>query len=203
MNRHSILVACTLALGVATGASAQQLITGTVVRVDPPASVIVLDDGRMFQTSGETAILVNNQPILLGAVQPGTRVVLRQARPVMLQDGRYILVADPAPSGVVVTPAPVVTAPVAVVPPPPIVVREGVVAGTVARVDAAAGQIVLTDHRVVQVTPHDVVLIDDRPMPLGAVPIGSTIVIRSDTPMSALPGYDSSRDHTGAREQAP
>lgn len=197
MNRRSILLACALALVAVTGASAQQVITGTVVRVDPPANVIMLDDGRMFQATGQTAILVNNQPMQLLAVQPGTRVVLREVRPVMLRNGQYIVVAEPVPAGVVVTPAPIVSA------PPPIVVREGTVAGTVARVDVAAGQIVLTDHRVVQVTPNELVLIDDRPMPLGAVPIGSLVVIRSDTPMSALPGFDSSRDHTGAREQAP
>lgn len=199
MNRRSILLACALALVAVTGASAQQVITGTVVRVDPPAKVIMLDDGRMFQATGQTAILVNNQPMQLVAVQPGTRVVLREVRAVMLRNGQYIVVAEPVPAGVVVTPAPIVSAP----PPPAIVVREGIVAGTVARVDVAAGQIVLTDHRVVQVTPNELVLIDDRPMPLGAVPIGSLVVIRSDTPMSALPGFDSSRDHTGAREQAP
>ena len=199
MNRRSILLACALVLVVVTGASAQQVITGTVVRVDPPANVIMLDDGRMFQATGQTAILVNNQPMQLVAVQPGTRVVLREVRAVTLRNGQYVVVAEPVPTGVVVTPAPVVVAPA----PPPIVVREEPIVGTVARVDVAAGHIVLTDHRVVQVTPGDTALIDNVPMPLGSVPIGSRVVIRSDTPMSALPAWDSERDHTGAKSQAP
>ena len=218
MNRRSILLACALVLVVVTGASAQQVATGTVARIDPAANVIVFDDGRMFQTTAE--ILMNNQRMPLSALQPGTRITLHQARQVMLQNGRYVLVANAAPS-VVVRPAPVVTSPpVAVVPapaavvvapaptavvvaPPPIVVREEPIVGTVARVDVAAGHIILTDHRVVQVTPGDTVLINDVPMPLGSVPIGSRVVIRSDTPMSALPGWDSERDHTGAKSQAP
>lgn len=217
MKRRSVLLACALALVVVTGASAQQVVTGTVSRVDPAANVIVLDDGRMFQTTAE--ILMNNQRMPLTALQPGTRITLNGAQQVMLQNGRYVHVAGAAPTSVVVSPAPVATsppvviepAPAAVVVAPPVVVaappvvvaREEPIVGTVARVDVAAGHIILTDHRVVQVTPGDTVLIDNVPMPLGSVPIGSRLVIRSDTPYSALPGFDQERDHTGAKIQAP
>jgi len=201
MKRHSILFACALALALVTSVSAQQVMTGTVARVDAAAGTIVLDDGRMFQTTGQ--VMMGNQPMPLSSLQPGTRVTLRETGPVVMQSGRYAVSAAP-----VVPPAPVVMAPAPpqpsamVVAPQVVTVREDPIVGTVARVDVAAGHIILTDHRVVQVTPGDTVLIDNVPMPLGSVPIGSTVVIRSDTPFSALPGRDEERDQTGAKYQA-
>jgi hypothetical protein len=198
MNRHSILFACALVLAVVTSVAAQQVITGTVARVDPAAGTVVLDDGRMFLTTGE--VMVDDRPMPLASLRPGTRVTLRETGPVTLQSGRYVVRAEPAPAEpVVMAPPP----PGVVVAPQPVVVREDPIVGTVARVDVAEGEIILTDHRVVQVTPFDVVLVNNQPMPLGSIPIGSTVVIRGDTPYSALPGRDQDRDHTGADIQAP
>jgi hypothetical protein len=92
---------------------------GTVVRVDEPQRVIVLDNGQMYRVVGDQAILVNGQPVMLSRVQPGTPVTIVSGTPVVYQNGQYVTVA---PGTVVAPPAgTVVTAPPAgtVVAAPP------------------------------------------------------------------------------------
>lgn len=75
--------------------------TGTVVRIDEGQRVLVFDDGRMWQTAGDSMVLVDGQPRIIGTVRPGTRVTVQQGYPVEYRDGRYVQVMPPgASSGV-------------------------------------------------------------------------------------------------------
>ena len=76
-------------------------VSGTVVRVDEPNRVVVLDDGRMYRVTGDQAIVVDNRPVVIGAVRPGTRVVMNSAAPVYYQNGQYVIVPAAAPVGAV------------------------------------------------------------------------------------------------------
>src|SRR5438552_8981150 len=77
-------------------------VEGSVVRVDAPQQVIVLDDGRMYQVVGANSVYVNGQPVVLTAVQPGNRVLINQPTVVEYRDGRYVAVA-PVTAGVPAT----------------------------------------------------------------------------------------------------
>ena len=90
------LAVCALTLVAATGASAQQVVTGTVVRIDQPASVIVLDNGQMYQTTAQSVVLVNGRPTTMATIAPGTIVVMQSPQPVAYRDGRYVVVMQPA-----------------------------------------------------------------------------------------------------------
>ena len=90
------IVVCALTLFTVTGVLAQQAVTGTVVRIDQPAGVVVLDNGRMYQTTPQTVVLVNSQPTAMTAVAPGNVVVLQSAQPVAYRDGRYVVMTRPA-----------------------------------------------------------------------------------------------------------
>lgn len=56
---------------------------------------------------------------------------------------------------------------------------DGVIAGTVSRVDERTGVIVLEDGRSVQATQDVIVLVDDRPSRLSAVEPGNRVVVVS------------------------
>jgi hypothetical protein len=75
---------------------AQQVVTGTAVRIDQPAGVVIFDNGQMYQTTPKTVILVNSQPTTIGTIAPGTPVVLQSAQAVAYRDGRYVVVTQPA-----------------------------------------------------------------------------------------------------------
>lgn len=72
-------------------------VTGRVVRVDAPARVLVFEDGRMWQVAGDSAVLVEGQPVVLERIAPGTRVIVPAGEAVQLQDGRYVTVV-PGPA---------------------------------------------------------------------------------------------------------
>lgn len=74
--------------------------SGTVVRVDEPQRVIVFDDGRMWQTAGDNMVLVDGKPIVIGTVQPGTRVTVQQGYPVEYRDGRYVQITPGTTAGI-------------------------------------------------------------------------------------------------------
>jgi len=130
-------LAASLVLLIATSAAAQQVYTGTVLRVDPAAGVVVFNDGRMLQTTADTVVISGNQRMMFSSLQPGTTVTVYNGQPVAIRDGRYILLSEagaraagsgttiyaPAPpaSSTIVTspPATVVTPPAAVVTAPP------------------------------------------------------------------------------------
>ena len=98
MIRRIGLAACALTLLALTGVSAQQVVTGTVVRIDQPAGVVVLDNGQMYQTTAQTVMLVDSHPAAITTLAPGTRVVLQSAQPVVYRDGRYVVMTRPVPT---------------------------------------------------------------------------------------------------------
>jgi hypothetical protein len=57
-------------------AAAQEVISGTVKQVDERAGVIVFEDGRQVHTTGRTIVLLERPVDRLGAVTPGTSVVV-------------------------------------------------------------------------------------------------------------------------------
>jgi hypothetical protein len=114
-------VAAALLLGTVAVASAQA-IEGTVVRIDPQSSVVVLEDGRMYRVTPSTMLVVDNRPTPIATLRPGQRVVIQSGEVVTLRDGQYVAVASP-PAVVTQTPsAAVVTA------PPPVVAQAPVTA---------------------------------------------------------------------------
>jgi hypothetical protein len=85
---------------------------GTVFRVDEPQRVVVLDNGQMYQVSGEQAVIVDGRPVLLGQVEPGTPVTIVSAVPVTYRNGQYVAAA-PGPTAVgAAPPGAIVAAPV-------------------------------------------------------------------------------------------
>jgi hypothetical protein len=96
-----------------TGAG--QELRGTVVRVDPPQQVVVLDNGQAYRVSGDRAVLVNGQPVVLGRVQPGTPVTIVSGTPVVYQNGQYVAVPAGPATTVAVPAGSVVAAPSSVV----------------------------------------------------------------------------------------
>jgi hypothetical protein len=128
-----------LVLLVATSVVAQQVYSGTVLRIDPSAGVIVFDDGRMLQTTADSVIISGNQRVMFSGLRQGHQVAIYQAQPVALRDGRYIVMSDagaraatgtmaPAPSAVITGPTTAVVPPP---PPPPAVVTMAPPAATV------------------------------------------------------------------------
>src|SRR2546427_8943548 len=61
MFARTLIVAGGLVLALVGAAAAQTVVTGTVTRIDQPASVIVLQDGRMVRVPGGM-VLINGQP---------------------------------------------------------------------------------------------------------------------------------------------
>ncbi|HEU4370802.1 MAG TPA: hypothetical protein VFV05_21480 [Methylomirabilota bacterium] len=106
------IVAAVLLAGGVAAASAQSIETGTVVRIDPQSSVVVLEDGRMYRVTPSTVLVVDNRPAPITAVRPGQRVVIQSGEVVMLRDGQYVTVSPPA--AVVAQPAAVAAVPAGV-----------------------------------------------------------------------------------------
>ncbi|OLE36443.1 MAG: hypothetical protein AUG00_10640 [Candidatus Rokubacteria bacterium 13_1_20CM_2_70_7] len=156
MFRRISLTACTLVLGLTLAAGADEVITGTVVRVDEHAGVIVLDDARMYRVADGGAVLVNSQAMELREIEPGTRVVIPAA----------------SPATTVVTP-----------PPAPITLTEGAITGTVSSVDEPASVVVLSDGRMVQIGPKTIILADGRPIHLAALKPGAKVIISAVNPV--------------------
>ncbi|HEX6212712.1 MAG TPA: hypothetical protein VF136_18170 [Methylomirabilota bacterium] len=95
-----------LLLGTVAGASAQATGSGTIVRIDPQSSVIMLEDGRMYRVTPRTVLVVDNQPAQIATLRPGQRVVIQAGEVVALHDGQYVTMSPPT----VVTQAPSVVA---------------------------------------------------------------------------------------------
>jgi hypothetical protein len=178
MIRRISLTACALVLGLALAAGADEVITGTVVRVDENAGVIVLDDARMYRVADGGTVLVDSRTMELREIKPGARVVIRSGQPVEYRDGQYVVITQPglAPSttATIVTPPP---------PPAPIVLTEGVVTGTVSGVDAPASMVVLSDGRTVLIGPKTVILVDGRPVHLTALEPSARVTISAANPV--------------------
>jgi hypothetical protein len=97
MRTRIAILATALVLGTAALAAAQYADTGTIVRIDPQSSVVMLDDGRMYRVTPSTVFLVDNRPRQFTTVRPGDRVVIQSGEPVMYRDGRYIALQPVAP----------------------------------------------------------------------------------------------------------
>jgi len=93
MFARTLIVAGGLVLALVGAAAAQTVVTGTVTRIDQPASVIVLQDGRMVRVPGGT-VLINGQPMAISTIQPGTLVAIQNGQAVTYQNGVYVP-ADP------------------------------------------------------------------------------------------------------------
>jgi hypothetical protein len=174
------LAASALALLTATGAFAQQVVTGTLVRVDQPANVVVLDNGQMYRVTPQTVFLVNNQPMAYTAIQPGTPVVVRYGEPVMIRNGQYVVMTQPAPAGTVVTtPAPVTGA----YPVDGIYEASGVVRWVGAS-EPGRASITLDDGRHIWVTEDTQVFANGSPAMLSTLRPGTFVVVRSTRPLA-------------------
>jgi preprotein translocase subunit YajC len=118
MQSRIALFAMTLVLGVAAFAWAQTAVpSGTVVRVDPQSSVVILDDGRMYRVTPNTVVMVDDRPATFTALRAGDRVVIQSGEPVVYREGRYVVlpsgsavVAQAPPPAVVQAPPPSVAA---------------------------------------------------------------------------------------------
>ena len=107
MRFRIALLAIALSLSAAALASAQVAYEpGTVVRIDPQSSVVMLEDGRMYRVTQSTVFMVDNRPTGFTTLRPGDRVVIQSAEPVVYREGRYVVAAP----GAVITQVP---------PPPP------------------------------------------------------------------------------------
>jgi len=97
----SILVVA-LTLAITTAAMAQTAdVTGRVMRVDPGTQVIILDNNQAFRVTPSTSLIVNGQPVAIGALQPGQSVVIRSGEAVTMTPST----TAPAQPGVAVQPS--------------------------------------------------------------------------------------------------
>src|SRR5262245_15927228 len=102
----SLAIALTaLALGVTTAAAQTTTIdtTGRVLRVDPGAQLIILDNNQAFRVGPNTVLMVDNRPVNLGTLQPGQSVIIRS--------GEAVTTVAPAPTTTAQAPSAVVVAP--------------------------------------------------------------------------------------------
>src|SRR2546422_11270992 len=81
MFARTLIVAGGLVLALVGAPAAQTVVTGTVTRIDQPASVIVLQDGRMVRVPGGMG-LINGQPTAISTIQPGTLGAIQTGRDV-------------------------------------------------------------------------------------------------------------------------
>jgi hypothetical protein len=163
--RSRIAVFMALSLTIAAIAAAQAKDAGTIIRLDPQASVVMLEGGRMYRVTPSTAILVDDRPTSFKALRPSERVSIQDGEPVLYRDGRYIAL-KPAPAPTVAQVPPPVQAPppaVAQTPPPahapPPVVTEAPPSVAVlapASNDAAIAAEPLTVRRTIYGTVTDV-----------------------------------------------
>ena len=174
MIRRVGLAACALVLLAVTSVAAQQVVTGTVVRVDPTHSVVVLDNGQMYQATPQTVFIVNNQPTNFATIAPGTPVMVQYGQPVLYRDGRYVVVTQPAPAGTVVTAPP---AQVATTAPYE-------VSGVVKYADAGRGIIRFEDGRNIAVNENVEVTANGGRVMLSTLKPGTFVVIRSNKPLA-------------------
>lgn len=119
MRSRIALFTIALVLGVAALASAQTAVeSGTIVRIDPQSSVVMLEDGRMYRVTPSTVFTVDNRPAAFTMLRAGDRVVIQSGEPVVYRNGQYVVVT---PGAAVVTQAPPPPAqpPVIVQAPPP------------------------------------------------------------------------------------
>ena len=181
MSRRLGLAACAFVLLAVTGASAQvvtgTVVSGTVVRVDQPASVVVLDSGQMYRATPQTVFLVNNRPMSFSTIQPGTPVVVQYAQPVVYRDGQYLLVS-----------APTAVAPVAVAPAPPLpaagIYEVSGIVRWVGASDPGRQSITFDDGRQVWLDENTQAIANGSPAMASTLRPGTFVVVRSSKPFA-------------------
>jgi hypothetical protein len=100
IRKHGRTLALTVALCIAIAgeACAQPAApaedAGVVVRVDERHGVVILDSGQMVRATPATVILADGNPVTLGSLRPGARVVIRSADPVVFRSGQYVQLSD-------------------------------------------------------------------------------------------------------------
>ena len=94
-----------LTLAVSTLASAQTTAidaTGRVVRIDPGAQMIILDNNQAFRVTPNTVVFVDNRPVPFGTLQPGQSVVIRSGEAVTMTRSAAVTTQSPANTTTVV-----------------------------------------------------------------------------------------------------
>jgi len=157
MFARTLIAAGGLVLALAGAAAAQTVVTGTVTRIDQPASVIILQDGRMVRVPGGT-VLINGQPTTLATIQPGTLVAIQNGQAVTYQNGAYVP-ADPRR-----------------------VPYE--VGGRVTHIDSVDNVLVLDGLRPIALTPDMQVFQDGRQVAVDSVRPGGYVTIVSVSPIA-------------------
>src|SRR5256712_2602991 len=173
MFARTLIVAGGLVLALVGAAAAQTVVTGTVTRIDQPASVIVLQDGRMVRVPGGT-VLINGQPMAISTIQPGTLVAIQNGQAVTYQNGVYVP-ADPRR-----------------------VPYE--VSGRVTLIDSVENVLVLDGLRPIALTPDMQVFQDGRQVAVDSVRPGGYVTIASVSP---IPFSGRNRDRVVAATPAP
>src|SRR2546430_1987736 len=173
MFARTLIVAGGLVLAPVGAAAAQTVVTGTVTRIDQPASVIVLQDGRMVRVPGGT-VLINGQPMAISTIQPGTLVAIQNGQAVTYQNGVYVP-ADPRR-----------------------VPYE--VSGRVTLIDSVENVLVLDGLRPIALTPDMQVFQDGRQVAVDSVRPGGYVTIASVSP---IPFSGRNRDRVVAATPAP
>ncbi|HEV8142385.1 MAG TPA: hypothetical protein VGQ77_05975 [Methylomirabilota bacterium] len=163
------LAVCALVLLAVTGVAAQQYVTGTVVRIDQPAHVVILDNGQMYRATPSTVFLVNDQRTHFAAIQPGTRVAFHSAQPVFYRDGQYLVMTQPAP--------------VVAVPSSGVFEVSGVVRWVGAS-EPGRSSLTLDDGRHIWIDEHTQVLANGAPVMISTLRPGTFVVIRSTKPLA-------------------
>ena len=95
-------------VAVAASATADSLSDeGTLIRLDPPSRVVMLEDGRMYRAVAGTSFVVESRTETFDRLRPGARIVVIGGEPVIYRQGRYIaLPAVPPSLGLAVVPPP-------------------------------------------------------------------------------------------------
>ena len=73
MRSRIAILATAFVFGTAIFAAAQVAVessTGTIVRIDPQSSVVMLDDGRMYRVTPGSVVLVDNRPATFATRAP-------------------------------------------------------------------------------------------------------------------------------------
>jgi hypothetical protein len=129
--------------------------TGTIARIDPVNQTILFQDGRIVRVTPGT--MVWQQAPAISTLQPGARVFVRDAMPVAyLPSG----VAVPAPTGQYLM-------------------------GTVARVEPAAQEVVLSNGAVVHVGPTAVLRSGNAGVAISQLRPGDEVVVQVTNPARA------------------
>jgi hypothetical protein len=183
-------LACALiVLGLAaSGAIGQDVYMGTVTRIDPPARVVIFDDGRMYRVMPNTVLLANNQPVMYTTLQPGTYVVVRSGEPVMYRDGQYVVVSSgamaPAYAPIYASPAYTTTVTTVTTNPQLLTSASGVVAGY----DPRSNIVALTDGRMVQLSSKSAILVSGHPTVPEQLAPGMPVMISAVNPVVSRDG---------------